>query len=426
MQHVFISYVRENEEIVDKLCKALESYGIKVWLDRNDIDPGSFWKQAIREAIREGAFFIACFSKEYNKRDKTYMNEELTLAIDELRQRPADRVWFIPVKLNKCEIPDIDIRQGKTLQDLQYVSLYEDWDAGILRILRVIQPKLSEPISDSNTVKLWYSRKKQHIEPRVIDFLDRGVKAHEEGNLDRAIDYYSATIQLNSELAPPYYNRGVAYLRKGKIDKAIEDFSKTIEMKPNYTKESYKNGDDKIKNEIVRDIFANAYYKRGVAYVKKHVLDAAIKDYSEAIQIDPNFAEAYIDRAVVFSLENKYDLAFEDYEQAVRLKPHYVNIYNNRGCTYRSKGEIARSISDFTTAITIEPEFSMAYYNRGITWLMLKKWEKARTDLLTAQNLGMNIITMFHNLHTSISDFEKKNNIQLPEHIAEMLTPPQP
>ena len=56
MQHVFISYIRENEEIVDKLCEALESHGIKVWLDRNDIDPGSRWKQAIREAIREGLF----------------------------------------------------------------------------------------------------------------------------------------------------------------------------------------------------------------------------------------------------------------------------------------------------------------------------------------------------------------------------------
>ena len=81
MQHVFISYIHENEEMVDKLCKALELHGIKVWLDRNDIKPGSRWKQAIREAIREGAFFIACFSKEYNKRDKTYMNEELTIAI---------------------------------------------------------------------------------------------------------------------------------------------------------------------------------------------------------------------------------------------------------------------------------------------------------------------------------------------------------
>ena len=154
MQHVFISYVRENEEIVDKLFKALESHDIKVWLDRNNIKPGARWKQAIREAIREGAFFIACFSKEYNKRsqtDKTYMNEELTIAIEELRQRPTDRVWFIPVQLNKCKIPDRNIGAGETLHDLQHVKLYKDWDDGIQRIIEVIQSESLEPAGGGNT-----------------------------------------------------------------------------------------------------------------------------------------------------------------------------------------------------------------------------------------------------------------------------------
>ena len=141
MQHVFISYVSENLEIVNKLHQELVSRGIKVWLDVNDIAPGSRWKQAIRNAIREGTFFTACFSKEYNKRDKTYMNEELTIAIDELRQRPTDRVWFIPIKLNECEIPDRDIGGGETLNDLQHLKLYENWDAGIQRIVKIIQPE---------------------------------------------------------------------------------------------------------------------------------------------------------------------------------------------------------------------------------------------------------------------------------------------
>ena len=153
-QYVFISYMHENTDIVDRLCEELTLHGIKVWLDRNDIKPGSRWKDAIRGAIREGAFFIACFSKEYNKRsqtDKTYMNEELTIAIEELRQRPTDRVWFIPVKLNSCKIPDRNIGGGETLNDLQYVKLYKDWDIGIQSIIEVIQSESPEPTEDSNT-----------------------------------------------------------------------------------------------------------------------------------------------------------------------------------------------------------------------------------------------------------------------------------
>jgi len=140
MQHVFISYVRENKDVIDRLCMALNEAKIRVWLDRNDIVPGAFWKDAVRNAISNGAFFIACFSEEYSSRDCTYMNEELTLAIEQLRQRQPHRAWFIPLLLSG-EIPDREIGAAKTLRDLQWVELNNGtWNDAIRRILRVIQP----------------------------------------------------------------------------------------------------------------------------------------------------------------------------------------------------------------------------------------------------------------------------------------------
>lgn len=153
MEHVFISYVKENRTEVDRLCDVLSSHSIRVWRDKNDIPPGARWPQTIRGAIREGAFFIACFSKEYHERDKTFMNEELTVAIEELRQHSVDRIWFIPVQLNECEIPEFDIGKGETLEVFQSTKLYENWEDGIQRILNVIQPQFpsdqGEPSSES-------------------------------------------------------------------------------------------------------------------------------------------------------------------------------------------------------------------------------------------------------------------------------------
>ena len=138
MGHVFISYCRENMDAIDRLCENLTSQGIKVWLDRNALEPGMQWKPAIKQAIQHGDFFIACFSTEVNARSQTYMSEELKVAIEELHQRPVDKVWFIPVKLNACEIPDIDIGGGETLRNLQYVDLHESWETGIQRLLDTI------------------------------------------------------------------------------------------------------------------------------------------------------------------------------------------------------------------------------------------------------------------------------------------------
>ena len=140
MPHVFISYVRENAREVKRLVKALEAHNIDVWLDRDRIKPGQRWKDVIRSAITEGAFFLACFSSEYLARKRSYMNEELTLAIDELRQRQFDRAWFIPVQLSPGEMPDRSIGGGETLKSIQWVALYDDWNSGITRIVDTIAP----------------------------------------------------------------------------------------------------------------------------------------------------------------------------------------------------------------------------------------------------------------------------------------------
>lgn len=69
--HVFISYVHEGNDEVDKLCRVLEAAGILYWRDRNDLGPGDAWKAKIRSAVRDGALvFIACFSDQSRAKQK--------------------------------------------------------------------------------------------------------------------------------------------------------------------------------------------------------------------------------------------------------------------------------------------------------------------------------------------------------------------
>lgn len=136
--HVFISYVREDVEKIDEMAATFKNHGVEVWLDREKILPGARWQAAIRRAIHSGAFFIACFSENYVARDITYMNEELTIAIERLRQTSRKRNWFIPVLLTDCEPPDLSIGGGETVRDLQWVDLQRNWDSGIKDILKVL------------------------------------------------------------------------------------------------------------------------------------------------------------------------------------------------------------------------------------------------------------------------------------------------
>lgn len=138
MSHAFVSYVRENRNDVDRMCAELYRFGVRTWVDRSSLTAGQSWPTAVRRAIRDGAAFLACFSPEFQRRSRTYMHEELALALGELRRRPFDATWFIPVLLGDCEIPDMHTRPGETLRDIQRVDLYRDWADGIRRILQAI------------------------------------------------------------------------------------------------------------------------------------------------------------------------------------------------------------------------------------------------------------------------------------------------
>lgn len=126
-KHVFISYVHEDSPRVDELCKVLTAAQIPYWRDRKDLGPGDVWKQKIRNAIQSGSLvFLACFSEQSVAKAKSYMNEELTLATDELRLRAPGRPWLIPLRLDPVEMPQWDLGAGRTLDDFNRVDLFGD------------------------------------------------------------------------------------------------------------------------------------------------------------------------------------------------------------------------------------------------------------------------------------------------------------
>jgi len=152
-RHIFLSYVRENASTVDRLAADLRALGVTVWLDRENIVPGRRWRDAIREAIRAGDLFVACFSREFLTRDVSYMNEELIIAIEELRLRPTDRAWFIPASLDGASIPPRSIGAGETLTDLQWVDLGSDWNRGVKMIAELAGASTSTNPRNSLTAK---------------------------------------------------------------------------------------------------------------------------------------------------------------------------------------------------------------------------------------------------------------------------------
>jgi TIR domain len=145
--HAFVSYAREDSGEVDALQKTLEEAGIRVWRDTSDLWPGEDWRAKIRGAITNDALvFIACFSGRGVARQTSYQNEELLLAIDQLRRRRPDDPWLIPVRFDDCDVPDFELGAGRTLASIQWADLFgprRDLAAG--RLVEAVQRLLGQP-----------------------------------------------------------------------------------------------------------------------------------------------------------------------------------------------------------------------------------------------------------------------------------------
>ena len=125
----------------------------------------------------------------------------------------------------------------------------------------------------------------------------------------------------------------------------------------------------------------------GDTYCKKGEYEKAVEDFSKALELASEFTDAYVKRTLAYFRLGKFECAIQDCDKVLELKPK-----------------------------------SIAFYAaRGIMSLHIEEWESAKLDMIFARNLRVNIIKVFHTMCESVTDFEQRNNIQLPENIAAML-----
>ena len=82
------------------------------------------------------------------------------------------------------------------------------------------------------------------------------------------------TIEMTPGSASAYYNRGLAEVKTGRFDDAVRDFSKAIEIQPE----------------------ASAFFNRGIARVHLRLYEQAILDFEKAAAQDPAFKSKSVDQ----------------------------------------------------------------------------------------------------------------------------------
>ena len=222
-------------------------------------------------------------------------------------------------------------------------------------------------------------------------------------------------------------DKGNEYLLRS--DKETE----TPKEMSNYQKavQHFSNAIDSAIQIQLDEGLALAYNSRGCVYFAEYELDNsadnlenAIADFSKAIELIPKYAEAYNRRGGAYLSKSNSEDAIADFNKAIELNSEFAEAYHNRGFAYFTKRKFVLAIRDYTKAVQLKSDDSVVYYDRGIAWLHQQEWEKAKSDLIIARSMEFNIIAAFQALYKNIEKCEQLIGAKLPSGIASLLTQP--
>jgi TolB-like protein/tetratricopeptide (TPR) repeat protein len=118
---VFLSYASQDVEAARRICEALRSAGIEVWLDQSELRGGDAWDRQIRKQIHDCALFIPLISQHSQERLEGYFRLEWKLAVDRSHRMAAERSFIVPVVVDSTRergalVPD-------SFRDVQWTHL---------------------------------------------------------------------------------------------------------------------------------------------------------------------------------------------------------------------------------------------------------------------------------------------------------------
>jgi len=98
---------------------------------------------------------------------------------------------------------------------------------------------------------------------------------------------------------------------------------------------------------------SSIYYDCGIAKLNKHRYPEAIRDFDEAIRLEPQLPIFYTNRALAHLKSRQYDLALSDCNMAIQLNPGESTNYRYRSTTYQMLGDSTAAQLDYSRSLML-------------------------------------------------------------------------
>jgi predicted TPR repeat methyltransferase len=267
-------------------------------------------------------------------------------------------------------------------------------------------------------------------EADIAAIFDKGLQAHNAGDLSTAEQLYQETLAIKPEHPEANHNIGVVLVAKNELDRALVFFKFALDNSPNVSLfwASYidtliklerigesKNlvkavkqagiSCDKIevlsqhldvqhqdpgpkKSEDLNKLLEQQKFKDaikmcqsltktypssvvlnitlGKCYFELGQIDPAIESYQKAAEINPECVAALVMLSHIHSTQGDADHAIENLKKVIVIEPECAETHLNMGMLLKDQGKPQAAMESYQRAIEINPNFAAPYNNIGV------------------------------------------------------------
>lgn len=179
--------------------------------------------------------------------------------------------------------------------------------------------------------------------------LDTGYSRGEDIDYDASIADLDQAVKAKPRDPELRLRHGLWQAAANNTDAAIDDYSKALELEPGYPAALLS------RSQSLSDRDDNA----------KRDLDTAIADLTALIGRFKDSAELIMNRGYILSRDRRYDEAVADFTDVLRLRPKSSGALRARAGIYADLKRYDQAAEDYDRAIDLEPDLPISYIARG-------------------------------------------------------------
>ncbi|MFC1709895.1 tetratricopeptide repeat protein, partial [Candidatus Omnitrophota bacterium] len=165
-----------------------------------------------------------------------------------------------------------------------------------------------------------------------------------------------------------HFNLGQAYYKLNLLDEAIAEYNKSLQLLP---------------SSFDYEVLVAA----GHTYLKKGLIDAAIKAFKMAVTISPEKVTAYDSLAIAYGEKGDYEEAIRLSIEVLEKEPGRIPTLYFLAINYAKAGLVDEAIDAYEEYLKLDPYYASSYVDLGHLYYKKSDYQKAKSCWLKALDM---------------------------------------